>query len=391
MADVDDWWTAYVVSIPGITGSWVSFMYFGAGIWAVTCVLIRRFPINIPKSARIFVIGCLGYAFTLLFSSILNDGYAGILPGLAAGGAFYFVPFMISRYRFSNPERAFAILIAYAPLGAILCLASALYQSIVVHSTVEGGAGNASVFGFTAVVLGTLSLTNANSNVIEYRLWAIAGFIAGMAALLMSRTRSLYPFVAIAPAVFIYYSFLPAQYRYRITLILAIAAGFVGLLFLYNFQEEIIYIFRDLSKVSRDTVATSFGIRVELWKVAYSEFSTAPWFGHGQIHKMDRVIQGLPEVISYARYTHVHNVWMDTLLSCGAIGFLFVNIIFLSCLQAINFFKSELIFIPIHYSLIIVSIVGIINSTLNTLFTNDIMTVIFLIPNILFYASSKNK
>lgn len=386
MADVDDWWTGYVVSIPGIVGSWVSFMYFGAGIWAVISVLFRRFPINIPKSARLFVIGCLGYAFTLLFSSVLNDGYAGILPGFAAGAAFYFVPFIISRYRFSNPQRVFSVLIAYAPLGAILSLVSALYQSFYLRSAVEGGAGNASVFGFIAAILGSISLANADSHVIEKRLWAIAGFLGGMAALFMSRTRSLYPIAAIAPAVFLYYSVLSAQYRWRFIFVFAFIAITNIIIFFKRFQAELNYTMGEISQLGGDAFSTSLGVRIELWKAAYSEFYSAPWFGFGQIHKMDRIVKILPDLISYVRFTHVHNAWMDTLLSGGFIGFCFINIIFLSSFGIINKYNIYKKYTKRIYTLVIITIITALNSMLNTIFTNDIMTTIYIVTIIIVYS-----
>lgn len=388
MGEVDNWWTGYAIAIPGIAGSLLSFLYFGAGIWAAISVLFRRFPIDIPRKAMWFVCSCLGYALTLLASSIINDKAAGIVPGLAAGAAFYFVPFIVSRYRFSNPKEALGFLIAYAPLGAVLCLISALYQGLLIREAVEGGAGNSSVFGFVAVMLGGISLANGGSSIVHKRAMAIIGFLAGMAALVMSSTRALYPAVLLVPVAFLSFTtHMTMRNRRRMLFSLFVAFAFAGLLFRSQLEIDFARTLDEVSKVGGDAFATSLGLRKELWKAAIASIGESLWIGYGQIHKMDDVFSRLPEVVSYVRFNHAHNVWIDSLLSGGIIGFVFCNMIFVSISLMLNFEQEDDFTATKNYIVFCVLFIALANSIFNTLFTHDILVCLLLLPLLLVSAA----
>ena len=388
MAEIDYWWTGYVVAIPGIAGSWLSFMFFGAGIWAVTCIAFRRFPIDIPSRAFWFVFSCLGYALAMLASSVINDGTAGIGPGLAAGAAFYFVPFIISRYRFSDPGQAVELMVGYAPLGAVLCLVSALYQAVVIGSMIEGGTGNASVFGFVAALLGALSLANGHSQSAYKRALAIVGFLAGMATLIMSNTRALFPVILLVPLTFVLLtSRMPVRNSRTLLLSFIAAAGIATILFGPRLASNIARIIDEFANVRDDAIVTSLEIRVELWKAAVVSIEDAFWLGFGQVHKMDEVFDKLPEMISYVRFSHVHNAWIDSLLSGGIIGFIFFNAIFLSIFRISYYLNKNDVDLRKKYIIISVVFISILNSLFNTMFTHDILVCIFLIPILLILAT----
>ncbi len=386
MSDFDAWWTGFAISIPGFAGSLLSFLYFGAGLWAAVSVALRLFPLKFPLRSRLFVFSCIGYALALLFSSVLNDGIKGVGPGLTAGAAFYFVPFLVSRYRHSDPLRSFEVMVQYAPLGALLCLLPAVYQDVVLRHPVEGGAGNPSVFGFVAAVLGALSLANGHSGDKWARLLSYVGFLAGMSAIVFSGTRTLYPLIIIAPAIFLWMSAHVSRLTHVKIAGALLASTLVGVfIFRRRFSTEFVGTMGELSQVGGEAFMSSAGIRIELWKAAFASFWDSPWFGHGQIHKMDGINTRLPDFISYTRYNHAHNVWIDGLVSGGIIGATLMGLLIFSPLTMLLRKKSSNISFNFKYNyiIIIMTIIYIINGMLNAIFTHDVMASLFLIPLIL--------
>lgn len=381
MSDFDAWWTGYSIAIPGIAGSLLSFLYFGAGIWAVVGVAFSRFPFDIPKKSKIFVFACVGYALVLLASSLLNDGVRGLIPGLVAGSALYFVPFLISRYRFSDPQRSFEILCEYAPVGALLCICAAVYQQFITAGAIEGAAGNGSVFGYISAVLGCISLSNGQSYKPIRRVISFVGFLAGMSALLMSQTRSLYPVIILAPLFFLVLSGNITQKKFWASAtIFSAALTCVFFMFQSRFVTEFFGTVDELQKLGGDTSISSFGVRVEMWKAAYWSFWDAPWFGHGQLQKMNGIYVRLPEIISYVRFSHAHNVWVDSALSGGLFGLVLVTLIFVSPLALMKGVLESHKNFRLNYNILILVSTSVLNSIFGTLFSHDILVSVFLIP-----------
>lgn len=389
-SDVDDWWTGFVISIPGIAGSLVSVLYFGAGLWAVVSIAFGRYPLSLPKRARLFVCAGLGYALALLVSSIANDGAAGILPGLAAGMAFYFVPLLISRFVSSTPQRALDTMCAYAPVGAVLCLIPALLQAFVLQRAVEGGTGNGSVFGFVSAILAAISLANAGSSISKLRVLAYAGFISGAGALLLSQSRALYPVIIFVPLLFLFFSAQVSRLVVKRALgAIVLATALAGFLFWSQLSSDVFTSADELAQIGGEPFSSSLGMRIELWKAALTAFGDAPWLGYGQLHKMTAVIAQVPDFMSYVKFTHAHNVWIDSLLAGGLPAAALVSLVLASPLCALANDKGQRIDTRVRYLVVAISLIAVLNSLLNTLFTHDILVVVFLIPIIVVLAQDE--
>ncbi len=391
MAEVDCWFIGLAFSAPCFAGSMISFLYYGAIIWGLASIAIRRYPVDIPPSARVFVNASLAYAFVMLFTSVANDRFSGIVPGLIAGAAFYGVPVFISRLRHSNPQAVFEFMCLYAPVGALLGLLAAVVQVVAGTGPAEGGAGNASVFGFSAAVLGGISLANVLSENRFRKYLAIAGFAAGMCALILSRTRALYPVMVFAPALLLLVSRGDAKMRLQFVATLLSVTVFGPLFFWDRIANDFANVTFEFSQIGSDPVSSSMGMRVELWKASWSAFMDSAWFGYGQIHNMQSVIPHLSDLVSYIRFTHLHNVWVDSAVSGGILGVVAVSAVFLS--PVLNVFGKNLAKndARLDYIIIFVSLVGILNSLFNTLFTHDIMSVVYLLPILVVMACQNPK
>ena len=379
MSDLDAWWAGYAISVPGFAGSWLGFLYFGAGIWAVVSVLLRRFPICIPVRSRFFAGSCVGYALVLFFASVANDGLEGVTPGLAAGAAFYFVPFLYSRLVVSSPRRSIDTMLQYAPLGALMCLVIALYQLFLQSKSIEGGAGNPSVFGYVSAILGAISYNGIKSLKDIKGFISIVGFVAGMCALLFSGTRTLYPFVAFIPLMHYFLTsersvtFRFGTALFPIALVVILLATFSG-----KILHDVSMSVEEIAQIGGEPSTGSLGIRLELWKAGIASIAEAPWLGHGQLHKMDGVNSRLPDIISYTRFSHAHNIFIDNSLSGGIFAVIFLLFVLFSPLFMIWHISFNDPEVRIKYCVFMIVLISISNGLLNVLFTHDIVSALFL-------------
>jgi O-antigen ligase len=296
----------------------------------------------------------------------------------------------VSRYVAAGPIKSFHYLCAYTPVGAVLCLVPALYQFSINPNGVEGGAGNASVFGFVSAVLGSMSLANVRSASRLEKKAGFVGFVAGMCALLLSSTRALYPIVALAPAVAIFLELdLSSKARRSAVLLLLGFLTIFILLFSAKLGADLLQTNAEVSGLGGGSMSTSLGIRIELWKAALQSVQDSPILGHGRLAKMEGVYSRLPDQISYIRFTHAHNSWIDSALAAGLSGPLALGAVLFSPLWMIrrNLRKPE----NFRRNIVVFSVVlvALFNSFFNTTFTNDVMTVLFLIPLIIVSAATR--
>ncbi|MGB8818205.1 MAG: O-antigen ligase family protein [Rhizobiaceae bacterium] len=389
----DNWWAGYMIAVPGIAGSLVSVLYFVAGVWAFICIAMGRFAFKIPVEARLFVYSGLGYALTLFIASVAADGAGGIAKGLAAGAAFAFVPALISRSQHSASGTAPDFMFRYAPAGAFLALAAALFQTAMGYWPIEGGAGNASVFGYVCAVSGALSLSNATSPDRTQRLFALAGFLFGMGALVLSRTRALYPVMVMAPMLFAFVAMRATTIVHRSHVIIgACAAVIFGGLSWRVLTREIDRTFSEYAQLSGDLVSNSLAMRLEIWRIAFGSIARAPFLGYGQVNKMTQVLRQLPENVSYVRLTHAHNIWVDSALAGGIPAVIFLTLLVFSPLFSVIYFRKRFdLDIRNVYSLLLIFVLSILNGMFNTIFTHDILTIMYIIPIIIIYGSLKTQ
>ena len=368
----------------------MSILYYLAGIWAFICIAMGRFPFKIPVEARLFVFSGLGYALWLLIASVAADGAGGIARGIAAGAAFLCVPALISRSQHSASGTAPDYMFRYASAGAFLALAAALFQTAMGYWPIEGGAGNASVFGFVSAVTGALSLANATSPDRTRQLLALSGFLFGMGALVLSRTRALYPIIVIAPLLFAVVAMRASSLVHRgHVLVGASAAVIFGGLFWRVFSREIDRTVSEFAQAGGDIVSNSLAMRIEIWKIAYGLITQAPMLGYGQISKMTHVLWQLPEKLSYIRLTHAHNIWIDSALAGGMPAVLFLTLLIFSPLYSVVTSRKNISDLRCIYALLLMFALSLLNGFFNTLFTQDILATMYIFPIIVVYGSLK--
>ncbi len=386
---VNEWFTGYAIGAVGVAGSWLTFLYFGAGLWAIASLALGRYPIDIPYAARPFVLACLFFAFVMIGTSYYASGRAGAVLALGQNAALLFVGLLISRYKYSLPHLSVVKLIDYAGVGALLGCALGLLQVFWSGEDASGGAGNASVFGFVMAILAVLSLANLSDERTSRKWLAIMGFSAAMIGILLSQTRTLYPLVLILPVTYILFHY---KSSVKITssqlIVAALLLGGTGVYFGPKVAAQYSLAKTEIDMAQDGDNQSSIGVRIALWAASFAAIEVQPVTGYGQLKKMEAVRKYLPDNLKYFGATHVHNAYIDSTVAGGVFaGLGFLGILFTPLLLLRRGSGS----VPTdvyRYSVVGICCAGALNSTMNLLFTQDLMTVIFLFPLVVLAANS---
>lgn len=380
---VNEWYAGYAATVPAFAGSWLTFLYFGAAIWAIISLALRRFPFTLPKRTRPFIGACLAYTGAMLLADLVN-GFYGLWESFTKVAAFAVVPFMVARYVNFDAKRTLRALCAYAPLGAMTGLALTLYQSQSSPDDVSGGAGNANVLGVVMAWLGLLSLAGLARVDRSAKLLAMAGFAAAMIGVILSHSRSIYPAILVLPLVFVVYS-TQSTVRQRIWLVSGVGI-FAVVLFLVlreQLKQDFDSAAADARLLELGDLGSSLGNRVALWRAALAALQEHPFLGFGPSEKMNAVVRHLPDQISYIRFSHIHNVFLDTAVASGIFGLIALIAVFVTPLWALRGNKSMVDEPDPRFIATSVLFISLLSGAVGALFVHDLLTVLYLMPMII--------
>lgn len=372
------------MTVPAVAGSLLTFMYFGAGLWAMMNATVRRYTLALPARAVPFALACLAFPAAMALAGLAGENRDELPRALLPSSAFLFVPLFIARYRPFDPVRSLAALYTYAPLGAAGGLAIGLVQVFRDTEPTSGGAGNSAVYGTAMVLLASLSL----AGLFQKRRWlwaaAIAGFTLGMAGVLLSQTRTLYPLLILLPLLLLLVN--PSRKLLglaAVTLAFGVVLGVLGSSLLVSGYQQA---FQDVELLERDdVVASSIGLRAALWSASLEAYAEMPLLGYGPQNKMDVVAEHMDERVSYVRFSHVHNGPLDAAVAAGTVGVVAFFSVMLTPLVMV-FGRGGEMRERRFIALSTFCIFGL-SSVTGTPFEHDLLSVLFLLPLIVVAAA----
>ncbi|MBA3446466.1 MAG: O-antigen ligase family protein [Pseudaminobacter sp.] len=392
MEDFDVWYSGYAATVPGMAGSWLSFLYYGAALWAVSSIVCRRYPIAIPRRAHLFAVSSVAYVICLSMAGYFaGGGTIPMLKSIAYSSAFLMIPLLIARYRFSDATRSLNIFCLYAPLGAVAGLSIALVQRFAFDTPPSGGAGNQNVFGVVMACLGCWSLAGIYGTSRSKKLLSIIGFGLGACGIFISDSRSLYLVVLLAPLLALFILRGRSSRTGFIFVILAVLAMmFVAI---YANKDRIVsgYEFAklDIELIQTGRVHTSLGLRWVLWNASLAAIEESPLIGHGPQFKMDAVRSHLPAGFPEVQFTHVHNGLLDTVVAGGLLTLIPWLALLASPLLMVFGIDNE----NPKRRFIVLSMLTIylLSGSVGVMFGHDLLAVLYALPLILVAASDPGR
>ena len=243
------------------------------------------------------------------------------------------------------------LLLAYPPrpaawwsgvaIGAISGAALASWQILVLEMyRPQAATSNAIHYGNVSVLLGMLSLcglgwVHTRSHRLAWRMLLLAGGLAGIVGSIISVSRGGWLVLPVCGCLFLYHYSKGRGARYMATLLSALLIVSTLAYTLPNSRvpERIAIAVNEIKQFqSRETVTTSIGQRMEMWRTAWVMSNDNIWLGMGRsgylAAKQQLADEGKLNAL-VKNYTNAHNDYLDTLVKRGIVGVMALLALFL--------------------------------------------------------------
>lgn len=307
-------------ALPAAGGSAISFLLGIAYVWAIISLVMGRFP---PRLTRGDVWLCA--TFTVFVAAILATALLGENRAAIPHYTFWLLPFLsawviIPRLRASPGVDFLHCFIVGAAVGAIGGMLVGLVQVVVFDVRPAGGAGNAAIYGMMSLCLAVTAGLNINHPVRNFRLLALAGLAAGLAAVVLSLTRGVA--MAAVPGILLLVAYAPRAWRLstRIAFIILALAIVVVYAAADLLQLRAVETLEEVQRVLAGRSSENIGERLRLWTAGVKAIGESPVWGYGIQNRMSEVAKHLAgDGLPIHDFTHAHNAFISSMLDGGVV------------------------------------------------------------------------
>ncbi len=218
-------------------------------------------------------------------------------------------------------------------IGSVFMCINSVYFNIFLGIARDAGYINPIPYATTAALLAIISfsLSIEGENFTKKSLPLIA-FLLYLPAIILSESRGVWLAFSISliTIVIIKYSKTSlTKNQLLYTLVFALTLSFLGsYLFKDQISERYSSTVNEINKIKNDDFDTSFGLRLQMWKLAPELFKQKPIIGYGRYHESILRKKLDDNLISNSLYTyassHYHNQFLDRMVKSGIIGLTFI-------------------------------------------------------------------
>lgn len=314
-----------VIGGGGAIGSAISFLVFGAMIYAALAIIFGRLRLSAPREAW-WVAGALAFFFAAeALSGIVNLQVPRSLIEIVENLPFLgFLLLYASLARTPRGQVAAAIQPGVV-FGAFAAAALAVIQvGIVGLPRAHGMAGNPGPFATVCTLLFCLCLLTAVRGQARWRALAALAALAAAGAMLLSAMRGMWPVLLAAPVLLLLIYGIPRGSMPRLRTIatagaLLLVLGFLSFDVVKGRVGDVIHDYQRITE--HGDYHNSIGHRLRIWEAGVALVRERPLLGQG--------LGGIPELMSAQTaeegdlsvgYSHFHNFVLDTAVRSGMLG-----------------------------------------------------------------------
>ena len=384
---VNRYFTLATFFAPSVAGSAVSFIYNGGALWALFDVVRGRKPLARDPRFRAIVAALYLYCAALLVSTLVNPDPVEGLRSLIGLVSLLLFPFAYSTWRIADRDEIVDACLAACAAACMVSLAIAMAEMHYFNALrVEGATGNALIFGNVVALAASVAFAGVFVHRGWRRLFMLAGFAAGVAAVVYSVSRGPFILILVNAAIV---TAIHARGKHRglwallaaclLAAVLGLFMSKAGGLLLVRFES----MFGELGKALDDgDFTTSVGLRFAMWQAGIELWLQKPLLGHGAGNIRALISQHLGTNYDLTvGFSHFHNIVVNTLVEGGVMALVgLVLMIALPILAALRVlmrgpdraarFGATLIFV--YFSMFVVT--GMTNIVLH----HDIMDAVFM-------------
>lgn len=309
----------------GAIGSAISFLVFGAMIYAALCLALGRLRLTAPREAW-WVAGALAFFFAAeALSGIVNLQVPRSLIEIVENLPFLgFLLLYVSLARTPRAQVAAAIQPGVI-FGAFAAAALAVVQVGVMDlPRAHGMAGNPGPYATVCTLLYCLCLLTAARGETRWRLLAALAALAAAGAMLLSAMRGMWPVLIAAPVLLLLIYGIPRRSMppMRTVVTAGLLLLVLGWLSFDVVKGRIGDVLHDYQRITEHgDYHNSIGHRLRIWEAGVALVREKPLLGQG--------LGGIPELMSAqtaeegdvsVAYSHFHNFLLDTAVRSGLLG-----------------------------------------------------------------------
>ena len=345
----------------------------------VLSIFYKTSPFSI-KELRLFNLLTLGY-FLVICLSILFSGKASELAHFISRELhFLFAPF-VALAIFKAKINITTIL--YGIKIALILLATLVYVNSGSFDVRYSGVMNADSYGGVLAAMLLMSLSKIHNENLTERIFTSFAFFMGLLALIASGTRGAWLSAILSISVFIWIAYKKGKLK---VLFKTLGLFLLTFIIMMNFvkstaMEQRVYLAKQqvMDWIDGNDTQSSVSIRMEMWKASIKQVNThlpLTGVGYRNINPVIAKQADKKAQSQIARYNHVHNVYLNHLVSEGVFGLIAVLALLLFPLREfmsrINSKENDLDSISTMGMLLVVclSLFGVTNHLFGDVFLN---------------------
>ncbi|MFS1895246.1 O-antigen ligase family protein [Vibrio lentus] len=216
--------------------------------------------------------------------------------------------------------------------GFVNCLNS-LYLNIYIGAVRDTGYINpipyATASGLLAIISFSLLIENST---LKTKALPLLSFLLYLPPIFFSESRGVWVAFSISALTLLISKLLtssPTKKQLLLSFITVIFSLFISShIFKNQINERYNFTIQEINKIKNNDYSTSFGLRLQMWKLAPESFKKSPLLGHGQHHQKILRAKLKNNIISKNLYRyssrHYHNQFLDKMVKSGTIGLVIV-------------------------------------------------------------------
>lgn len=315
--------------LPVPFGTLATITFFFVGLFAILDAARRRSLLRMPRFGGFAVLAALAYFAVDFLAFVTHGSNAGASIAPVAAIQFLFFPLALIGLAAGELKDPLRTLLAGIRFGTIIAGAIGVVQILDGDPRAVGGMINANRYGAAITLFAFLSLLHLDGEGLRARLWGIAAFAMGLAASILSESRSAWLLIPLFGIVVLVHVGVRHGRRavLAISALAAIVVVAVALTTSSTLRERTAATFEMLNEFvfgeTRDEDDPAYSLDQRLMLLVYGgeAYLDAPVFGYGPQNAVAEVqARAAADGRTIGAFSHLHNQYLTDAVGKGIFG-----------------------------------------------------------------------
>ena len=318
-----------VINSLQVAGDIVLFILAMMGVFVAISQKLSPFAI---KEIKVFSYLTFAYFIAVCLSVIFSGQATELAHYIPRDFYFFFAPFIALALYKAEISVNFLLLgvkVALIILGIIVI--NQLLNTDTLWSQRPTGVMNPGVFGNLSVALFFIALVFIQNESFKHKIFTFLALLSGLFIILASGTRGAWLSLVLLSGVYLYFLYKQKNKINKISKVIIV----ITITFIISFctlnqplkdrfsssYNEVSNWFSYGEMLNKDSVISSSGLRLEMYKLAINKIEEVPFFGHGYRTSNIIVFQDAKSYAARLSYSfnHLHNAYLTNYFNGGIV------------------------------------------------------------------------